>query len=118
MPAWPASLPREFERQGYLEEAPERLVRSRLRAAGLRGTHLPARREVAHPLRGTMLVTTAQWRALMNWYTNKIGEGALSFNFPKPDTDTETIPVTLRTAPRLRTIGGDLHAVTLILDRV
>ena len=111
MTTWPATLPQEFEETGFQSDVPDQLVRS---DGGQRPQRRRrARRETARPIRGEMLMTTAQWQALLNFYQNDLGGGALAIDFPNPDDSSEMIQVVFERPPALSPIGGDLHRISL-----
>ena len=116
MPSWPASLPQEFEQDGFRSALPNRTDRSDVRS-GVRGSRQRPRRDVAGPIRGRMILTTTQWETLTDFYENDLSDGALSFDFPDPDDASGTIVVAFAATPALSTIGGATHHVRLSFER-
>ena len=106
MPAWPASLPQEVEARGFEET----LVGARARAGSpfLRSGVVTEREDSDSVIRCEMLVTTAQWRALQDFISTDVADGALAFDFPAIDGGAPVQAIFTR-APRLSSIGGSLH---------
>ena len=117
MATWPSTLPMEFEASSFEDEFPEQLIYSPIDKYDS-DTRQINRLEVKAPLKGNMIMDTIQWSALLNWYINTIGSGAISFNFPNPDNISETIRVIFISPPKLSTIGGDTHIITLDLEYI
>lgn len=117
MPTWPATLPQEFEAPGFQDRLPDQVERSRVRGE-LPQYRRRARRSEFGPVAGEMLMTSDQWQALRTFYWQTLASGALSFDFPDPDGGSEPIVVHFEQPPRLSTIGGDLHSVSLTFNKL
>lgn len=116
MPAWPSSLPQEFEGSGFVDQLPRQYLGSRLDPS--HPTRRRRNREsTAAPMTGQMLVTSTQWSTLRTFYANEIGQGALAFDFPDPDDPDAKLRVAFDQPPEMTTVGGDLHIVSLNLAR-
>ena len=116
MPSWPSTLPQAFEERDFSDELPERLVRSEIEPGVEKTRERPERDETA-PLSGGMLMTIAQWRALLLWHQDDLFDGVLAFDFPDPDDDTSTILVALTAPPSLAPHRGTDVAVSLQFER-
>ena len=116
MPDWPADLPQELEIRGFRDALPDRLRRSNVPGA-VALTELPPERTEAAALRGQVLLSGAEWARLLRFYRTDLAGGALDFRFPDPDGGA-AIDVTFASPPGLSSVGADLYAVTLSLDRL
>ena len=116
MSTWPSSLPKELEKSGYEDEFPEQLLRSPIDELDS-NTRRMDRLESLAPLKGHMYITSSQWRTLLNWFKDDLGSGAISFSFPKPGDISNNIKVAFVEPPKLVTVGGDIHTISLNMER-
>ena len=111
MPTWPESLPQSFETSGYQDRLPDQLARSG--PGELVRYRRRARRSEFGPISGEIILTTEQWQTLRTFYWTTLASGTLSFDFPDPDGGSAPLVVVFEQPPRLTTIGGSLHSVSL-----
>ena len=116
MPTWPAAAPQAFDEQGFSDELPGQLLRSAL-DGGREKTRRLARRSTRAKMSGRITMTVAEWDAVTEFYEQDIGKGALAFDFPDPDDPGATVSVAFTEPPRLVTVGGELHTISLSLER-
>ena len=116
MEIWPISLPKEFEANSYQDELPEQLIYSPIEKYDYNVRRIN-RVEVKASIKGNMIMDTNQWIILLNWYINTISSGTISFDFPNPDNILKMIKVIFIAPPKLDTIGGEIHRVSLDLER-
>lgn len=114
---WPASLPQELEADGFQDRLPDQVRRSRQRGE-LPQSRRRARRSEFGPVAGDILIDSAQWQTLRTFFWQTLASGTLSFDFPDPDGGADPIVVAFEQPPRLSTIGGDLHSVSLSFSRL
>ena len=114
---WPSGLPSAFEAQGFRDALPDRVVRSTIEG-GVVNARQRNRRGRRAPMSGTMYMTTAQWLTMRTFYHDALGAGALPFNFPDPEDEATDIEAVFTAPPQLSTIGGDLHSVSLNMERI
>jgi hypothetical protein len=122
MPTWPNSLntegelPRNFVRSSYQEEQPDNIFRDGFDA----GPAQIKRRTTANPMlvSGRMIITTAQWGVLRDFFENDLAHGALSFSFPQQGVDDTTLnwSVRFRQPPARQPIAADYWTLSIDLE--
>lgn len=111
MVAWPASLPQSPLLRGFVETAPDGLLRTAMDTgpAKTRRRFTAAVRPVKYPL----LLTTAQTETLDDFFVNTLASGALSFTHIHPRT---TLAATYRIIGKPQYIPVSGSKWTTILD--
>ena len=99
MTDWPLTLPQQLQVGDFDDAAPDNLMLSEMD----QGPPKSRRKSTSNaaPMSGSMVMTTAQWAALLDFYLDTIME-ALPFNFPDPDDNEETLAVKFTRAPTRR----------------
>ena len=82
---WPDTLPQAFSQDGYQETLPNVTIRSEMDA----GPAKSRRRFTCQvtPIKGQMVLTTAQKGYLKTFYNTTTAGGSLSFTFPHDGAD-------------------------------
>ena len=113
--SWPEDLPQAFESQGFGDSLPDQRIGS---AVDLDDKiRRDSRRSNEYPITGSMIMTSAEWIMLRNFYRTDLVDGIHSFSFPDIDDEEQTIVVAFANPPQFTTIGGDLHRVQIALQR-
>ena len=112
---WPENLPQTFEKQGYSDELPEQLIGSPIELGDK--VRRDPKRSNTTPLGGVMIVSTAEWLQIQNFYIRDLFSGVKSFMFPDVDNEEQYIDVAFTQSPQFETIGGDLHRIQISLQR-
>lgn len=88
---WPSFLPQFIDREGYTRTPRSVLVRTEVSS----GPPKVRRRSTARSqtLTVNMVMSKAQLDIFEQFFTQNLGYGALSFNFPEPENPTSTIVV-------------------------
>lgn len=77
---WPAGLPQKFLQRGYSEAAPDNLIVDQFETgpAGRR----PRSSAAPYQVSGVMMMTIAQWEALLDFCEATLFQRSLAFGFP------------------------------------
>ena len=63
-----------------------------------------------------MLLSQAQWRRLLTFHETDLAGGALSFDFPDPFEDGQTLRLRFTEPPTRTTLGGDTYRARLSFE--
>ena len=79
---WPTTLPQKFLRDGFQQSLGDNVLPFPV----TRGRPMRRKRftRISKPITGSMVLTSAQWDILLNFYFNTLQGGQLAFEMPKP----------------------------------
>jgi len=115
VPAWPATLPQDFDRQGFVLAEGD----GRLKSPTDTGPGKMRRRStaVADPMQGQMTMRLAQVLTLRGFVANDTAGGSLPFSIPDPfGGDPLLVQFADQGLPQYQNLSGDLWTATFKLD--
>jgi len=77
---WPTDLPQQFLVEGYADPPQDNLIRTQMDAA--QANQRPRFTNVADDIKGTMLMTEAQYTSFKTFFKSTLKNGAYSFLLP------------------------------------
>lgn len=115
--SWPTGIPNTIQTSGYSRELQDGVIRTDMET----GPAKFRRRFTAtqDKNRGQIIMTQAQYLTFETWFKTIIMYGALSFEFPDPLNNSNTLEVRFSKPPSLSPAGNGVDvAVTVEIEEV